>query len=171
MKLSREMKWLLGGSGLVLVFVLALVIMASSGSTRVEGIADPNVCEFCGRPLPSSKVCLTCSAEMGREVYEAKREQKHWYNSPVAATTIISLLCVLVSAHIGILLYKQRGRKKEEFYFYTRCSKCGRKLRYRESQIARLGKCPICQKPIIFPKPPPVRKVSRWVRIKDIVWG
>jgi hypothetical protein len=171
MKLSRNNLLILGGAGFVLLLVIGLVVFATSGSNKIEKRVDPNVCEFCGRRLPQSKLCLKCIGEMGREVYEAKREKKYWYNSPLIATIIISILCVLLLTHICILLWKRRGRKKAEVYYHTRCKKCGRRLRYRESQINRLGKCPLCQRPLVFPKPPEVPKVSRWVKIRDIVWG
>jgi hypothetical protein len=171
MKLSRSHQLILGAAGLVLLLVIGLIVFATSGSTKIAKVADPNVCEFCGRLLPASKECLTCIGEMGRDAYEAKRERKYWYNSPLIATVVISLLCVLVLSHISILLWRHRGRQKAEVYYHTRCKKCGRKLRYRESQANRLGKCPLCQKPLIFPKPPEAPKVSRWVKIRDMVWG
>jgi hypothetical protein len=171
MKLSRTHQLILGGAGLVLLLVIGLALFAVSGSKTFGKIEDPNVCEFCGRPLPQSKICLPCVAEMGRDAYEAKRENKYWYNSPLIATVVISLLCILLVTHISILLWKRRGLKTEEVYYHTRCKKCGRKLRYRQSQINRLGKCPLCQRPLVFPKPPETPKVSRWMKIRDIVWG
>ncbi|HTU19611.1 MAG TPA: hypothetical protein VMG10_16240 [Gemmataceae bacterium] len=175
MKLSRGNQLLLGGAGIVLLLVIGLIVFATSGSNKIEKIKDPNVCEFCGRKFPKSKICLTCMAEMGREEYEARRARKEWYNSPAIATAVISVLCVLILIHISILLWKRRGRKKAEVEYHTRCKKCGRKLRYRESQINRLGKCPLCQKPLVFPKPPDVVKMraSPWVKIVKIaraVW-
>ena len=175
MKLSRSNQLILGGTGIVLLVVIGLAIFATSGSKKIEKKADPNVCEFCGRPLPQSKLCLQCIGEMGREAYEAKRDKKYWYNRPVIPIVILSILCLLVLTHIIILLWRQRGRKKEEVSYYTRCNKCGRKLRYRESQINRLGKCPLCQKPLVFPKPPEVvrTRTSPWkkiVKIAHMVW-
>ncbi len=105
-----------------------------------------------------------------------KRDSKYWYNSPVIATVIIALLSILFTAYIGFNWRKFIKRKKADVFFHVHCTKCGRKLRYRDSQIDRVGICPLCQKPIRFPKPPEVvkAKTSPWVKIAKIarvVWG
>lgn len=175
MKLSRATKYGIAGLGVVLLLCLGLTIFATSGSTKSTAIVDPTVCEYCGKKLNKSGECSKCMAEMGAEKYRAKRESKNWYNSPAIATSIISILCVLIAVHIGLTLWKLSKRKKAEVFFHVHCKKCGRKLRYRESQINRLGKCPLCQKALHFPQPlvepkPSVWKKLTWRKIREIVW-
>jgi uncharacterized membrane protein YvbJ len=179
MKWDRTTKLAVGGLGLLLLLVLGLVIFATtSGTKKTEGVVRENTCEFCGKPLPKSGECLSCIADMGEKAYHAKREKKNWYNSPVIPTSVIAVLCVLILTHISIQLWFLKKRKKADVTHHMHCKHCGRKLRYRSSQINRLGKCPICMKPIVFPKPPEVVKektrTSPWVKIKKIarvVWG
>jgi len=178
MKLSRTAKYSIAGMGLVLLVCIGLLIFATSGSKKIGPVVDPTKCEFCGGSLNKNGECPKCMASMGRDKYQAKRESKNWYNSPLIASIVIGMLCLLASVHIGLVLGKYLRRKKADVFYHTRCPKCGRKLLYRDSQIEHLGKCPLCQKAIRFPKPviPPkptlwskVRGIS-WKRIREIVW-
>jgi hypothetical protein len=46
------------------------------------------------------------------------------------------------------------------------CTKCRRRLRYRQRQIGHFAQCPLCGKPIIFPKPRMQAPESRWRKVK-----
>jgi predicted Zn-ribbon and HTH transcriptional regulator len=174
MKLSRAAKQGIAALGLVLLLCIGLVVFAASGSKKSTAIVDPTKCEYCGGKLNKSGECPKCIAELGRANYEAKRESKNWYNSPAIAATVIAILGSLVVIHIGLTLRKFSKREKVEMYHHVHCNKCGRKLRYRESQINCMGKCPLCHKPMLFPKPPEAVKEPRfrgaWRKIRQIVW-
>jgi predicted amidophosphoribosyltransferase len=170
MKLSRAAKYSIAGIGSVLLLCLGLIIFATSGSKKIGPVVDPNLCEYCGNKLNKSRECAKCMAEMGAEKYRAKRESKEWYNSPVIASIVIGSLCLLAAIHIGLVMSKYLGRKKADVYYHTRCPKCGRKLRYRDSLIEHLGKCPLCQKPIRFPKPVVPPKPTVWSKVRGITW-
>lgn len=178
MKLSPTVKYGIAGIGLVLLLCIGLSLFAVSGSKKIGAIVDPTQCEYCGSKLNKSGECPKCMSEMGAEKYRAKRESKKWYNSPVVASIVIGALCVLAAVHVGLALRMFFKRKKADVYFHVRCTGCGRKLRYRDTQVERIGKCPLCQKPIRFPKPvlPPKSTVwskfrgISWRRIREIVW-
>jgi phage FluMu protein Com len=173
MKLSRDLKLGLAGVGLVLLLCLGLLIFATSGPTKTgpSRAVDPTVCEYCGKKLPKSGDCLSCIAEMGLDKYHAKRESHYWFNSPIIAEVVIGLVCILLVVYITLLWRRRAAQPLEEVYYTIHCRKCGRKLRYRNSQVNHFGKCPICQKPILFPKPPEEPKTSPWTKFRELVWG
>jgi phage FluMu protein Com len=176
MKLSRNTRYVLAGFAFVVILALGLTIFASSQSTKSVGIVDPTLCEFCRGKLNKSGECSRCIGEMGLEPYRAKRESKKAYNSPLIARIVVSTLAILIVVHVGLIAHAYYSkRKKAEVFYHTRCGKCGRKLRYRASQINHLGKCPVCQKALHFPEPPQMPKQSRWPKIswrkiKQMVW-
>jgi hypothetical protein len=172
MKLSQNVKYGLAALGFLFVILFGLLIFASTTGKKVgERQQDPNVCEFCGKALGKSGECLPCKAEMGPEVYQSKRDSKYWYNSPVIPTTIITLLCLLALVYIALRLGKINWKRTGDVYYYIRCTKCGRKLRYREAQINHAGRCPLCHKPILFPKPSEENSETTWRKIVHYVWG
>ena len=173
MKLSRNIKYGLGTLAVLLVMIFGLLIYSASAPKKVGNQAkDPTICEFCGGKLNKAGECPACSLSMGQEAYLAKRESKNWYNSPAIATAVITLLCILILFFIAVYWGSFFSRDKEEESYYIRCTKCGRKLRYRESQANHLGRCPLCHKPILFPKPPDeAREKSTWRNLVRYVWG
>ncbi len=42
--------------------------------------------------------------------------------------------------------------EEQEDFLTMRCPNCQRKLKYRESQQGNLGQCPLCKKPLMFPR-------------------
>ena len=169
--MTRNTKWALAGLASVLAVVFGLLLFAAGGNNKkAAGIVDNTVCEFCGKKLPKSGLCPSCIAQMGLESYQAKRESKYWYNSPLIANIIVSLLCVLAVTYIGVTLRTFSKRKKVEVTYNTRCKKCGRKLRYRDSQIDHVGRCPLCHHPMRFPKPTPITKSSVWSKVRGLSW-
>jgi predicted amidophosphoribosyltransferase len=177
MKLSRAAIYSIAGLGVVLLLCIGLTVYAVSGSTKIGPVVDTTKCEFCGTKLNKSGECSRCISELGQEKYRAKRESKNWYNSPLIASIVIGSLGALAAVHIGLALRMFWRRRKVEVFFHTRCPKCGRKLRYREAQAERLGKCPLCQNPMRFPKPVLPPKPSMWSkfgiswrRLREMVW-
>jgi DNA-directed RNA polymerase subunit RPC12/RpoP len=174
MKLSRSIKIALAGLACFLLILFGLLIYAAATPRKVaEQPKDPNVCEFCGsRSLTKAGECTNCIGSMGREGYLAKKASKNWYNSPAIANVVITFLCVLVLVFIIVNWHKYFRRQKEEIYYYIHCTKCGRKLRFRDTQVNHLGRCPLCHKPILFPKPPEEsREGYSWRKIVRYVWG
>jgi predicted Zn-ribbon and HTH transcriptional regulator len=173
MKLSRNVISGSAALGALLVIVLGLLIFAASTAKKTGTRSkDPTVCEFCGgTSFNKAGECPACMASMGIDAYRAKRESKNWYNSPAIAAVVIILLCILFLVHIVLLLRKFSWKKEVVVYYYVRCTKCGRKLRYKSSQINHLGRCPLCHKPILFPKPPEGPRDNTWRKLVHYVWG
>jgi hypothetical protein len=170
MKLSRTAKYGIAGIGLVLLLCIGLLIYATSGSKKIGPVVDPTKCEFCGNQLNKNGDCAKCMSELGPEKYRAKRQSKDLANSPLIASIVIGFLCLLATVYMGFVLGKYLRRKKADVFYNTRCPKCGRKLRYRDSQVDRLGKCPLCQKPIRFPKPDLPPKPTVWSKLRGLTW-
>lgn len=175
MKLTRNVKYGIASVGFLLILIFGLTIYSATRDTKTKAIVDPTVCEYCGAKLSKGGECSKCISEQGLEQYRAKRESKKGYNNPLLAAIIVSLLAVLVLVHVGLIVHAYFHRKKTDVYYHVRCPKCGRKLRYRSTQVDRLGRCPLCQKSIRFPQPPEMSKPSKWreiswQKIRQIVW-
>ena len=160
--------------GVALVAWLVL-LLASGGKTRTEAAkgAD-NRCPNCGRELPRGAAgeCPYCAMEHGADKAKLKRDTS-FAARPVIPITLFSVFCLLLAVHVLVSLRNRAGGKKEEASHHVNCQKCGRRLRYRPSQIGHLGKCPLCQKPLMFPKPAEGVKTiwGRWLKIVQAVWG
>lgn len=175
MKLSRNAKYGLGGLGFVLFLVICLAIYAAGHETKTGAIVDPTVCEFCGTKLSKSGECPKCIGELGLDKYRAKRESKKGYNNPLIATIIVSTLAILVIVHLGLIVHAYYRRKKADVHYHVHCPKCGRKLRYRSTQVNHMGRCPLCQKSLRFPQPREMPKQNKWrefswKKIRQIMW-
>ncbi len=170
MKLSRVTKIGMATVGGLLLLWGALIIFTSTSSTKTgPAQVDPTRCPDCGSKYNQAGECPRCLAEEGVEAYRAKRAKKEGFtSSPVIPTVLGSLFLLLLATHIGIIVRGRAKNQKQEVYYHVRCSKCGRKLRYRDTQIERLGKCPLCQRPLRFPRPPEKPKVSRWMKIAQV---
>jgi DNA-directed RNA polymerase subunit RPC12/RpoP len=149
--------------GMVAVGVLLLawivLTLASGGETKTAPArSDGKTCPECGRPLPSSAqlegVCPYCRMEKGPEAAKLDRGKKSLATSPVIPVVLVCLFLVLLSIHLGVTVRGRLGKAVEEELYYYRCPKCGRKLRYRTSQVGRSSQCPICRRPLTFPRPP-----------------
>jgi hypothetical protein len=171
MKMSRGAKIGIAAVGIVLSLCVILLVYSTSGSKKSAAVASKTHCSDCGSPLNKNGDCPKCMAEMGLDAYRARQMNKGLAGKPLLAIFIATAFGLLLMTYIGIHVWAYMKTKKEEVYYTTRCNKCGRKLRYRESQVEHLGKCPICQKPIRFPRPPEKPKVNRWVKIAHYVWG
>ncbi len=175
MKLTRNVKYGIASVGFLILLIVGLTIYTVTRDTKSKAIVDPTVCEYCGMKLGKSGECSKCIAELGLDKYRAKRESKKGYNNPLPATVIVSLLVVLVIVHVGLIVHAYYHRKKADVYYHVRCPKCGRKLRYRSTQVNHVGRCPLCQKLIRFPQPQEKPKPSKWQeiswrKIRQIVW-
>jgi hypothetical protein len=162
-----------------LLFVLSLVLLFFSNTTTRTGsaITDPTRCPDCGQELPKSAQatgeCPYCKLQQmaGKEV-KRRGQGGSWATSPVVLVVLISLFVLLLGTHVFLLVRaRRRGGLGEEPTYPLFCSKCHRKLRYRASQGGRLGQCPLCRRPLLFPKPPEPRKRPWPVRVWKQVMG
>src|SRR5262249_8478112 len=113
-------------------------------------------CPDCGRPLPKSAQvsgeCPYCAIEVSHGE-RPKRIRSSLATSPVIPIVLVCLFCVLLSIHLSLFVRARAGRTGEEVLYYYNCPKCNRKLRYRNHQIGRVSQCPICRRPLAFPRP------------------
>jgi predicted Zn-ribbon and HTH transcriptional regulator len=175
MKLTRFTKISMIAVGTLLLAWVVLMFVANSGSKRTTGIAgDGSKCPDCGIALPKLGAdCPRCLMEKGEAYLKSRRQGNVLTSGPGIPIALGCILFLLMMTHIVITVRNHRRTNTEEVFFHVRCTKCGRKLRYREKQIDHLGKCPLCQKPIRFPKPPDAPRLSPWGRIAQLaqkVW-
>jgi hypothetical protein len=162
MKTSLLTKVGMAAVGVLLLGWLGLTLFTGSESTQ-SGPAelDDKHCPVCGRELPrgaqATGVCPYCELEKGPgagNLAAAKRRGGAAVaGSPVVPAALIALFGVLLTAHVVFLVRGRLAREREVPRHVMHCAKCGRKLSYRDSQVGRFGRCPICHRPIIFPRP------------------
>lgn len=173
-KLTRFTKISLASAAVMLVAWLGLTIFTENASTttRVEsGVVRENVCPHCGRAMPQSAIqnneCPYCVLENpgNRERAKIRKDSGGLASGRTIARILIGSVVLLLLANIGVLVYGRLKQKQDETVFHYNCPKCRRKLRYREGQIGRLAKCPLCERPIVFPRPADF-VASRWKRFR-----
>jgi DNA-directed RNA polymerase subunit RPC12/RpoP len=168
-KLSRFTKIGIAGLGVLLAAWLGLALFTAKENKRTEAVvATEKRCPTCGRPLSKMaierNVCPFCLLERGEEAARIRKDGS-FATSKWVPIAIVGTIALLLIANV---FFAVRGRLKEvkdETYFYYNCPKCSRKLRYRERQIGKLAQCPLCERPIVFPRPEGF-KDSRWRRIR-----
>ena len=117
-------------------------------------------CPYCGEKGP-----LAATAESIRKTGLP--------SSPVSRLIPALLVEFIVLASVFYLYASKRLQRGpgEEPTYPLYCRHCHRKLRFRKSQGGRLGQCPICRRPIVFPKVPESRKLPWHVRIWQTITG
>jgi hypothetical protein len=171
MKLSLIMKVGMAAVGAVFLVWVGVMIFAGSGSSKTEAVKDDQHCPVCGRELPPAYVgsgkCPYCQAREARGEKVAKPPGPPLTRSLAVPAVLVGLFCGLLITNVVMFFRARTARRAAEASFHLKCPKCMRKIRYRESQIGRLACCPLCRRPIVFPRPagwePPV---SRWVKMK-----
>lgn len=167
--LSRFTKISLLVSGVLLVAWLCLTLFADSPSKKTDAIVkDETRCPNCGRPLPRNairiKECPYCLIERGPEAAKFG-ENNSQPRGKAIPFVLIGLVALLLIANVAIALHARMRQQKIEALFHYVCPKCSRRLRYRETQIGRLARCPLCERPIVFPKPATLAE-TRWSRLR-----
>jgi DNA-directed RNA polymerase subunit RPC12/RpoP len=174
-KFSRFTKISLVVAGVLLAAWLGLTLFAENVSTRTAASIDrPDTCPNCGRKVTDESMqrnlCPYCLMQNAGDPERAKIRKDSsgvaWGRS--IARILIGSVIVLLLANVGVAVYTRQKQRKEEFLFYYNCPKCSRKLRYRESQIGRLAKCPLCERPIVFPRPTDMPE-TRWTRLRRML--
>ena len=148
---------------------MGLTFFAESESKRTEAVvSEQKRCPTCSRPLSQTaierNVCPYCLLEQGEEAAKIRKERS-FATSKAIPITLVSVLALLLVANIIFALRGRQKQVKEETYFYYWCPKCSRKLRYRERQIGSLARCPLCERPIVFPKPAGMPD-TRWTKLR-----
>jgi ssDNA-binding Zn-finger/Zn-ribbon topoisomerase 1 len=150
-------RWLKIGMGVVALLFLAWggFMLATEGSKKTAPVrVEANKCPDCGRSLPKG-------AQVARECPYCKLDpnakKKKWGSqpgrSPVIPAVLGGLFVVLLAVHLGVIFRKRLGAQGEEVLYYWNCPKCQRKLRYRERQVGQASLCPLCRRPLVFPRP------------------
>jgi DNA-directed RNA polymerase subunit RPC12/RpoP len=148
-------------AGVVLLAWCGLKFYTSRQETKTKSaITDSGRCPDCGTPLPKtaqiSGECPTCTMRLGAEGAKAARDRRQGKSVLTSATIPITLITVevlLVATHLFVILRRRVGKGREEPTYFYICPKCGRKLRYRQRQIGHGGKCPLCRRVFLFPRP------------------
>jgi predicted Zn-ribbon and HTH transcriptional regulator len=168
-KLSRFTRISLAVSGVLLLAWLGLTLFADSPSQKTDAVVkDPTRCPNCGRPLPRASIrtkeCPYCLIERGPEAAKFG-DAPSSTGSKAIAYGLVGTVVLLLLANLAIAVHGWRRRRKIETVFHYACPKCGRRLRYRESQIGRPARCPLCERPVVFPKPAGLGE-TRWMRLR-----
>jgi hypothetical protein len=144
----------------VLLLVWVVVLFATRETTRTgPAKVDRTRCPDCGKPLPPGAQltgeCPYCLIEHGKEEMEARRRQRQMSGlmSPVIPVILIGVFCVLLAVHLTLGVRARLTPREEEGLHHYHCPRCGRKLRYRDRQIGQASLCPMCRRPLIFPRP------------------
>lgn len=153
MNLSAWTKWGMALVGVILLAWCGLMLFAGGGEKKTRAVTtDSSHCPDCGRPLPkSAKVsgeCPYCAVQGPNK----KSKAAGGVASPVIPIALAAIEGLLLAAHAVVRLRRSGQQSDEPEYFYG-CPKCGRKLRYRQRQIGRTGKCPLCRRVFLFPRP------------------
>jgi Zn finger protein HypA/HybF involved in hydrogenase expression len=160
MKMTRLTR--IGIAALAVAFLVwGGVALLSPPPTKIAAEKDDRRCPECGHELPlviqeNGGECPYCQAQ-GKSVKVGKSlgGGSSITHGPAIPIALVSALVVLLGIH-GYFMIRRRAAaaKVEEDIYYVNCRKCARKLRYRESQVGRLAKCPICRTLIRFPQLP-----------------
>jgi len=105
--------------------------------------------------------------EQGEEAAKIRKERS-FATSKAVPITLVSVLALLFAANIILALRGRQKQVKEETFFYYWCPKCNRKLRYRERQIGSLARCPLCERPIVFPRPADMPE-KHWTKLRRLL--
>ena len=168
LKLSRTTLLGIGAIGILLVAWLTctLAFSESDGKTTKAAI-DAKHCPLCERELRvEGSECQYCKAEgKGAEAQKA-RAGRSFFSSPVIPASFIALFCTLLTFHVARAIWLRYKVNKEEVFYVFNCPKCERRLRYRMTQIKKVGQCPQCKRPLIFPKPEEEARQSVWAKLR-----
>jgi hypothetical protein len=170
MKTSRITKIGMAVVGSALLGWLVLVLFMQSGGEKIksDAAADPNRCPHCNRELPAAYrdtgKCPFCEVEGKADPAKAASQAKPRV-SPIIPIVLASTFCLLLAINVAVAIRTRWKTAKDEVYYLITCEKCSRRMRYRESQIGKLGLCPLCKKPLLFPKPEEEIEAS-WSRVR-----
>jgi hypothetical protein len=174
--MSRFTKIGMAVAAVLVLFWVGVTIFTASASTKSDRAAkkdDERYCPHCGRELSKSAIasgmCPYCLMEEGPEKAKLNRRSGGITRGPLIPITLVGIFCALLLTHVVIGLRKRMSGQTDETLYYFTCP-CGRRLRYRRSQGGHLARCPLCRKPLIFPRPedePETRwlRVRRWLRM------
>jgi len=131
----------------------AFALRAQFSTPGVKQFHDPTTCPDCGRKLPHENApCPWCQAKKIQEEIKAARGggiPKRTFSATSKLTIAAGGFGLLLA--LAFWLARIRAAKVEEVSCYFKCPWCQRKLRYLARQGGRKGRCPRCQKDLLFP--------------------
>jgi hypothetical protein len=171
MKFTRFSK--IGMAALATMLVAWLVLTFAFGPSDPNQVVFDGVhCTVCGRELPRGtdpKDCPYCALEkrhLERTGQAAPGGRNVKLTFPIIAG---SLFFLLLAANIFAFLRNRKVQEKDEVYFHLQCPRCSRRIRFRKSQFGKAALCPLCKRPIVFPRielaQSPWKKMKRWLRL------
>jgi hypothetical protein len=171
MKLSRFTK--IGMAAVGLLFLVWLVILLATRETPSKtgpAGADERHCPVCGRELPraywGTGECPYCQMEAAEQGRPARAVARGVVWSPVIPSLLVVVFVALLTINLVVGARSRVVKSTVEVLYHLNCPKCGRKLRYRAAQVGRLGKCPLCRRPIIFPQPAEGPSPGGWAKVR-----
>jgi DNA-directed RNA polymerase subunit RPC12/RpoP len=174
MKLSRLTVIGMAVVGALFLAWVAFMVFVDSGGRKSGPVAvDPNHCPNCGRELPpayqGTGECPYCAAAHPEDP-SAGSIRGSAVSSAAVPIVLIGLFAILLTVNLVVVVRARKAADTPEVVYHTECPKCRRKLRYRESQAGRLAACPLCRRPIVFPRlersaDTPWTKMRRWLRL------
>src|SRR5262249_24515559 len=97
----------------------------------------------------ASEPCPFCAVELVPTIDSVKKSGKPPNRFNKMFMVVYAELVVVMA--VVLFLTRRRAQEEDTDYLYMRCGQCEQKLRYREEQAGRFGKCPRCRKLLIFP--------------------
>lgn len=145
---------------------LAYWMFSSEPEARKE-----KFCPDCGRELPASAIesqeCPFCKIDPRKNANAGEKPkvlrnagpsvsvEQVSHNKGLMATLGVIGLCVVMQLTYYTIRYLKKPKAEPTFHF--KCFYCARKLRFRLSQVGRVGLCPGCQNRFKFPTPKEVK--------------
>jgi hypothetical protein len=174
-QLSKFTKIGLIAVGVAFVLWLGVMLFLTDERSKTDPArkADDRHCPVCGREYPrgvfTADDCPYCKLETLKSGGKSKRAGGPWGGKPVVLMVLGGIFVVLLGLNIFVSLHRRTRRNKPEVYFHLHCPRCSRKIRYRTSQFGKPALCPLCKRPIVFPKPVetggPWRRMKRWLKL------
>jgi hypothetical protein len=153
--MNRKRLALIGliATGVLILAWIPLAMFSGSETKTDAAVTDDRHCPICGRELSrSGGECIYCKIEGKGDLSKKAMQRGSLFNHPIVPTVLFSTFGLLAAANLFVFLRRRVVASREEESYYISCPKCHRRLRFRKSQMGRLGMCPLCKRPLLFPK-------------------
>jgi hypothetical protein len=173
MKFTRFSKVGMAALGVILLAWLILTLAFGGDNPSPQPlVTDDKHCPNCGRELPfgiTAKDCPFCAIERRQDARRGNAASGGHRINPTFPIVAGSLFVILLAANVFVALRNRKVQEKDETYFHLQCPKCSRKIRFRQNQFGKAALCPLCKRPIVFPRlqmaQSPWMKMKRWLRL------
>jgi len=159
-------------TGVLILGWVPLAIYTNSGPTKTQAVVDDRHCPVCGRELPrfAGGECPYCKIEGNGELAKSAMRRQSLATHPAIPAVLFSIFGILLTVNLVVFFRKRSVARREEESYYMNCPRCQRKLRFRESQMGRIGLCPLCKRPLLFPKLHEEHNRLAWLRRRLVHW-